>query len=145
MLVQMATNKSDHRQIFKEVVMGLNLNGDFRDEIDLIRPVFTFDDDSIVLYNYCYIPSFRRYYYITNVTCVRTGIWRAEMLCDVLMSFKNDIANYKVVVNKQSMVDNADEYIDDGSLVADSKVVIETIDFPKGFNALPTTVLILAG
>ena len=61
------------------------------------------------------------------------------------MSFKNDIANYKVVVNKQSMVDNADEYIDDGSLVADSKVVIETIDFPKGFNALPTTVLILAG
>ena len=61
MLVQMATNKSDHRQIFKEVVMGLNLNGDFRDEIDLIRPVFTFDDDSIVLYNYCYIPSFRRY------------------------------------------------------------------------------------
>lgn len=44
-------------------------------------------------FNYCYIDSFSRYYYITAKTWVSDSLWRLSLLVDPLISFKTDINN----------------------------------------------------
>lgn len=41
--------------------------------------------------NYAYIPEFSRYYYIIDIISVNQHLWRINMRCDVLMSFKDEI------------------------------------------------------
>ena len=64
---------------------------------------------------------------------------------DVLMSFRGHILQLPVIVDKQSMTDNGDEYIDDGSLVMDNVMFTTTYNFPDGFNDTPEYILITAG
>ena len=61
------------------------------------------------------------------------------------MSFKGDILALKVVVEKQSMKSNGDEYIDDGSLVTDNLMFKNVYTFANGFNDSGEYILITAG
>ena len=67
------------------------------------------------------------------------------MKVDPLMSFRADILALKVVVNKQSDPVHGDEYIDDGSLVADNLMFKTVYNFPEGFNDEGEYFLITAG
>lgn len=68
--------------------------------------------------NYVYIPLFERYYFITNIT--RLDNKRVEMACkcDVLMSFKEDIANLKVIATRSSNKYN--QYLIDKAIAIES-------------------------
>lgn len=55
-------------------------------------------ENKLMQCNYCYIPSFKRYYYIDEIVSVNQHLWRLEMHTDVLMSFKEDIKNLKCFV-----------------------------------------------
>ena len=145
MQVQFSYNKSDERQIFKELVSGATLNGTLRDESSIISPSILFESADVMRYNFCYIPQWQRYYFVRNVTSFRTNLYLVELECDVLMSFKNDIANFEVVVDKQTMSINGDEYIDDGSLVCDNYMFNRVYNFSSGFNNSPEYILITAG
>lgn len=138
-------NKSDERQIYKELTGETVIPGTLRDESSIISPVIMFESEDIMRFNFCYIPRFQRYYFIRNVESYRDGLWVVTMECDVLMSFKNDIAKCQVVVDKQTMTENGDEYIDDGSLVADNYMFNTVYPFSNGFNENPTYILITAG
>ena len=61
------------------------------------------------------------------------------------MSFRGDILTYQVIVDKQSMPENGDEYIDDGSLVCDNVMFTRLHEFANGFNNNPEYILITAG
>lgn len=145
MQVQFSYNKSDERQIFKELVNGITLNGSLRDDSSVISPSILFESSDVMRYNFCYIPAWQRYYFVRNVKSVRTNLYLVELECDVLMSFKNDIANFEVVVDKQTMTQNGDEYIDDGSLVCDNYMFNRVYNFSTGFNNTPEYILITAG
>lgn len=145
MQVQFSYNKSDERQIFKELVSGTTLNGTLRDESSIISPSILFESADVMRYNFCYIPQWQRYYFVRNITSFRTNLYLVELECDVLMSFKNDIANFEVVVDKQTMATNGDEYIDDGSLVCDNYMFNRVYNFSSGFNNSPEYILITAG
>ena len=77
-------------------------------------------------YNYAYIPTFNRYYFIKNVTVVRKNIFMIELKVDVLMSFKNEIKELNGVVSR----------LTSGSPYADRDVLCSVkeehrrIDFP---------------
>lgn len=145
MEVQFSYNRSDERQIFKELDTGITLEGYLREDSSIINPVIMFKSDSVMRYNFCYIPQWQRYYFVRDINSYRNGVWIVTMECDVLMSFKNDIANFEVVVDKQTMDENGDEYIDDGSLVSDNYMFNRVYNFSHGFNENPTYILICAG
>ena len=50
-----------------------------------------------------------------DIDRLREGLMEITFAIDVLMSFRRDILLLGVIVDKQSMIDNGDEYIDDGS------------------------------
>ena len=138
-------NSSDNRCIKKLLHDGTMLNGHIKEKTSIIQPRFTIKSVTPIIYNYAYIPKFRRYYYVTNVSNVGNDLWFVEFDVDVLMSFKGDIVNFDGIAIKQSKVSNGDEYIDDGSLVTNTKNFTRVHTFPNGFNDDGKYILITAG
>ena len=138
-------NVSDSRCINKQIIDGDSFEGQMRDEISIMSPVIMFDTDEILKYNYAYIPELERYYSIVDNTIYREGLVEVTFAVDVLMSFKRDILQSIAVVDKQAMISNGDEYIDDGSLVTDNIMFNTIVEYPDGFNNSVEYVLIVAG
>lgn len=138
-------NSSDNRCINKTLMSPFTLNGTMREESSIINPIITVKSDSVLRYNYAYISEFQRYYYINNIESVRNDVWKLHLEVDPLMSFRRDILSLKVVVSKQSLKSNGDEYIDDGSLVTNNLMFKTVYNFPNGFNDVGEYILITAG
>ena len=145
MEVQFFYNTSDARVINKNLIVGETFEGQARDEVNILTPVVLFDTDEILRYNYAYIPQFQRYYSITDKNVFREGLFMVSFSVDVLMSFRGHILQLTAVVDKQSMPENGDEYIDDSSLVTDNVMFTTVYTDPDGFNDTPELILITAG
>lgn len=145
MEVQFFYNASDSRVINKNIIAGEIFDGQARDEIDVMNPVIIFDKSGVMRYNYAYIPELQRYYEIVTRNAFRDGLWEVTFTVDVLMSFRGDISQLPVVVDKQSMGKNGNEYIDDGSLVAENVMFQTVYNFESGFNSTGEYILITAG
>lgn len=138
-------NASDARVINKTLIGGETFEGQARDEVDIMLPIIRFDTNEVIRYNYAYIPELQRYYTVESVNAYREGLWDVSFSVDVLMSFRGDIMPLAVIVDRQSMAENGDEYIDDGSLVADNVMFTRLHEFEFGFNDYPEYILITAG
>ena len=145
MEIRLYYNTSDNRCIRKNLLNELSISGTLRDSCNLIEPVINIQNESVIRYNYAYIPDFKRYYFIKKITSLRKGLWTIEFEVDPLMSFKGDILALQVVVDKQSSESIGDEYIDDGSLVVDNYTFKSVYNFNKGFNDYGEYILITAG
>lgn len=97
-------NKSPENQVNKTLTNALELKGTLRENCNIINPILTIqnDDMSILNYNYVYIPLFKRYYYINNMSTIVNKLYQIECKVDVLMSFKNDIKNLECIVIRQA-------------------------------------------
>lgn len=147
MEVQFYYNQSDSRVINKRLIeMDNNVfEGVPRGDVSVMNPVIRFESDGILRFNYAYVPELQRYYSVVDRTAFRNGVWDITFTVDVLMSFRRDIMNLSVVVDKQSMGSNGDEYIDDGSLVSENVMFQTLYEFPNGFNDTGEYILITAG
>lgn len=138
-------NMSDDRVLNKYIVTGETFSGVLRDSSSVMTPIIRFEKSGVLRYNYAYIPEFERYYSITDKTVYRDGIWDVSFEVDVLMSFRNDISNLNVIVDKQTSANIGDEYIDDSSLVTENVMFQRVYNFPYGFNDTGEYILITAG
>lgn len=138
-------NQSENNQLNKILTTGKTLTGELRTTANVINPVIRFENDEFMRYNYCYIPSFRRYYFIQSIDSVNNQIFDVTFNVDVLMSFRGDIAQLSAIVDKQAQYENGDEYIDDSSLVMENMMFTRVYNFPQGFNDTPEYILITAG
>lgn len=73
------------------------------DRCSMHNPVLEirFDDQTAPAYNYVYIPSFSRYYFIQEWEYVR-GLWLAHCNVDVLASFKTEIGSSSQYVTRSA-------------------------------------------
>lgn len=145
MEVQFFYNLSDARVINKNLIEGATFEGQARDQVNIMAPVVRFDTNDIMRYNYAYIPELQRYYEVETITASYDNLYDVQFVVDVLMSFRGHIMQLPVIVDKQSMPENGDEYIDDGSLIADNVMFTTVYNFPDGFNSTPEMILITAG
>lgn len=58
-----------------------------------LTPVASQTVTNVSEWNYCYIPSFKRYYYVSNWSYNADGTWTADLSVDMLASWKIDIMN----------------------------------------------------
>lgn len=102
----------------------------FKNSTELLNPVITISTAiDVESYNYCYIPEFNRYYYISNIVSVVNGLWSLNLSVDVLMSFKQYFANFDVILKRSQTEYN--KYINDGEIVTAADNIISTIKFPQ--------------
>lgn len=138
-------NASDDRVINKNIIEGETFTGEPVAEVSVMQPVIRFETDGVLRYNYAYIPELQRYYSIVDRTAFREGIWDVSFSVDVLMSFRGDISQLAVIVDKQSDEQNGNEYIDDSSLIAENVMFQTVYNFQNGFNSAGEFILITAG
>ena len=137
-------NTSERQAINKILDSGSTVTGSLRGESSIINPSFLIETTNPSGYNYCYIAEFGRYYFITDITSVRTDIWRIDCAVDVLMSFKNQILNLDVIVSDNSSPDEETYYSGEQwqTLV---KTKTDVINFPSGLLDDGEYILITSG
>lgn len=116
----------------KELTKTLNdpvvLNGAFRSEIDSIDVIVEIESNTYD-FNYVYIPSLNKYYFLQNIVHVNQKIIRMQLHCDVLMTYKTDIlASYGLVTQGGSI----NPYY--SSIDSDTRQTIRRFAFPYKFN-----------
>lgn len=86
----------------KSLTDGVTISGSLRSECDILNPVIEFTGIGVdIPYNYCYIPTFKRYYFITEARSIRNDIVRLSMHVDVLQSWVNDILKQECIIARQ--------------------------------------------
>lgn len=84
--------------------------GTFKDAVDLVHPsVLMTDPEGFIQsgYNYCYIPSVGRYYYIDNITMQTSNLALLTLTEDVLATYKTQIGNSSQYVLRSASNYNA--------------------------------------
>ena len=146
MVLVLYKNNSERNCVIKVLTNELTLNGSLRHETSVKTPVITIaGDNSIISYNYAFIVEFNRYYFITDIKAVRNGIWELSLLCDVLMSFKDDILTSYAVIDQTQEYDIYN-YLSSDTFVTSVKDKTDIINF-SGSSLLDSGeyILITAG
>lgn len=111
--------------------------GKFRDVVDIMNPVV--DVDYYILnnpYNYIYITSLRRYYYVTRIERISNKITRLYLHEDVLMTHKDLILLQNAFILRQENTINED--LVDNALPTKNGVDITYVEASNSFFIEPT-------
>ena len=101
------------------------IDGYLREETSIVNPVIILEYENVVDFNYVYISTFNRYYFVTEIKSVRTNLWRISLKCDVLMTYRDTILNYECFVARNETDYN--EKIEDNYLPLEYDKSVETI------------------
>ena len=137
-------NNSEKNRIGKNLTNDFPLSGTLRDATNIINPVILIELNEIGNYNYCYIANFNRYYFITDITVVRTGLFAISLMVDVLETFQTDIKNlFVILLDTQNVGRN--NYLPSQVFRNNVKAKTDIINFPSGLNDSGEFILITAG
>lgn len=143
--IVLGANTSPTHQIRKHVNVVDTLTGTFRDSVDVLNPVVRIERDNPVGFNYAYISSFGRRYFVEDVTVVRKGILDLHLRVDVLDTFASEILSNTAIIDKQEKTYNL--YLNDDSIKMRQDPLVTLLKFPQGLfeNNQYTFVLCVAG
>lgn len=97
--ITLYTNNSEKNKLDKNLSNAKTFSGKLREESSIVNPYILIQIENPSSFNYAYIPEFKRYYFITDITSIRTGLWKISMHVDVLMSFKDTIKATQVILS----------------------------------------------
>lgn len=112
-------NSAEMHRVDKSAYLELvgTVSGVFRDETSITNISITLQYDTVIDFNYVYIPAFNRYYYVTDITLINYGLYEVSLSVDVLMSYKDAIKNCKGFIDRNEFTHNPN--------IIDTKRVIE--------------------
>lgn len=144
MQIILYNNASEPNTINKTISNALTLSGALLEESSIYNPKFRICSNSdLSQYNYCYIPEFARYYFISEIVIERNGIYNISTKCDVLESFKEKILELEGVIGRQENEFNLYFSDPEWKVYANDQVI--TREFPSGFDNIGTYYLTVAG
>ena len=115
-------------EITKTLNNAIAINGVFRSEVDAIDVIVEIETNTYD-YNYVFIQSLGKYYFVNNITLVNAKITRLYLHCDVLMTYRTDILASYGLVTKGG---NINPYY--SNVESDSRQIIRRVPFPYTFN-----------
>lgn len=141
--IELYLNTSDERTVRKTVSLLATVSGTLRQSTSVTAPsiVLEYDLTDNALMNYCRIPAFGRWYFINDITSVRTGLLQIDCRCDVLMTYAEYIYRQEAIIRRNESVYNL--YLNDGSIASYQNPHVLKYTFPSGFDD-PALVLVVA-
>lgn len=73
-----------------------------RSMVDEKSPALLLHDDTIAGANYCYLPSFKRYYFIDQVVRFNAHLVKVILNTDLLMTYKEELLSKEVLITATS-------------------------------------------
>lgn len=138
-------NNEPMNKISKSPSTLFSLEGTLKDEASIVDPEILVAYSNPITANYAYIQQFSRYYYITDITSVRTGLWRIKMHTDVLKTFSEGILGSPAIIAKTSNRGYYNLYLNDADYKCQQNDIIITKKFPSGFEDNDRVVLLVLG
>lgn len=137
-------NLSDKRTINKTLTIDYTLDCQLLEPTSATDPEIIIDmTEGLYQYNYCYIPYFSRYYYITDMVAIDGARMSIKLHVDVLMSFGSQILNCDV--NSRRNENNYDMYLPD-DIPIESRYIRYSKEFDRSFESFtPSYILITVG
>lgn len=124
---------SENSRVVKDLTDEKQLSGELRNQTSVLNPKIRIESaENIAGYNYCYIPEFGRYYYIVDITSVRTNIWEVSMRCDVLMSYSAQIKALRPIIEREEVGQSGG--LVDNNLPININKKVQKFYFPNGFT-----------
>lgn len=136
-------NNSEKNKIGKTLTNVTTLTGSIKESSSIINPVILIEYDDPTAFNYCYIDTFDRYYFVNDVVVVRNNLLRVSLKVDVLESFSAGILAQNVIVDNTS--NDYDLYLPDDNLLTLVKTKTDIINFSSGLLESGEFILITAG
>lgn len=131
--IVLMNNQEELNKISKSPTTVMTLTGTLRDEADLVNPVILVEyDGTLTNCNYMRIETFNRYYFITKIESVRTGLWRIYGHCDVLKTYSEAILNTECVVARSESKYNL--LLNDAMFKVYSNPRLQLANFPNKFT-----------
>lgn len=142
--ITLCVTPSEHNRIQKVLQSQRTYSGTLRDESNVVTPTILLEIDNPTLFNYLYIPAFSRYYFISEMTSVRNGLWRINCTCDALMSFASAVLALDVLPIA-SGYDGQNQYLSGPQWERLVKETTNVLTFPNGLSDTGEYVLITSG
>ena len=132
MNVILYNNKSDKRQLVKNITEIKTISATAKGDINIISPTLIIQNFSTD-FNYCYISDFDRYYFVKSITLLTGQRIQIDLSVDVLMTYKEEIKNLTVNVLRYENIEPT--FLADNRIPLFSDTLQKVIEFPKNiFN-----------
>lgn len=113
------------------------LSGTLRESCSFISPIMTISLANAPTFNYVYIPNFNRYYFVTDITNVRNGLWNISLKVDVLMTYRVEISTQRCIVARNEFEFN--NMIEDTQRLVEKEEKVEVTTFSDKTNPFTYT------
>lgn len=144
MQIVLYKNSSESNKIGKSLSLAFTLTGNLREGSSTLSPVVRIaSNTNLTQFNYLYIPSFNRYYFIKDIVSENNGVWLVSARVDVLESHKTAILANSAIIERQENAYNL--YFSDPEWKVYENDRVMTRDFPSGFSETGTYYLTVAG
>lgn len=121
----------------------VHYSGTFKEGSNVISPVVTLNaTGGVTYYNYCHIPAYNRYYFVSNWT-YENGFWSASLAVDVLGTMRSLIGQSSQYVERSAS--EFDTYVIDGLYPGIGKAPIQSVAVNAGYDLYGTFVVGVAG
>lgn len=128
MTIELYINVSEPHRLNKNLVSGKTYTGTLKNRSSVIDPTFTIESsDNLSQYNYCYIPAFNRYYFISNIEVINVNLWGFGCHVDVLTTYKSHLKSLSAIISRQELEYNL--YLTDDKLLVEVDRDIITLGF----------------
>lgn len=145
MEIKLLTNNSELYELNKNLSNEQSFECVLKKPTSVTEPILLLTIESNPSqYNYCYIPEFKRYYYINDIISFRNNFWEIHCRVDVLMSFKDSILSSYAILDESTKT-GVNNYLSNdvwNSMVKDKTTIIQ---FQKGLSENGEYILITAG
>ncbi len=134
MTIRLYENSSNNNIVDKDLNLVTTITGNLRETSTIVNPTILVNiaDNQLSNINYAYIAEFSRYYYITEITCIRDTMFQLNMKVDVLYTYKSEIReNYAIIERNENEYDLK---LNDGMFQTQQNPRIAQYPFPSGFN-----------
>lgn len=88
--------------INKNLLKLREVNIILREMVDEKNPVLLVHDETIANANYCYLESFKRYYFIDTIHRFNSHLLQVHLTSDLLMTYKDKIINQDLLITATS-------------------------------------------
>lgn len=119
MIIKLYNCNDSYNTINKTLTGEVEQDIRLKDKVNMVNPVIMLKSSTIINKNYCYIPSFNRYYFIQDVVILNNNIQELYLKCDVLESFKSDILNSEGVISMST----TENYLSVGVMSEERKII----------------------
>lgn len=142
--ITLCVTPSERHRIRKTIQSQRTYSGTLREASNVVHPSILIEIDNPTTFNYLYIPSWNRYYFISEMQSVKNGLWRIDCTCDALMSFADAILGMDVLPIASGS-NSQNQYLSGPQWNALVKTTTNVLTFPSGLNETGEYVLITSG